>query len=123
MEFSAILPISGHLSRVPEHLEDEDLLVAYHRMINSPCDPPHVTYMTSVGLLLKLMKGTKRLWKRGKIPLPTDDGVQYLTQFWNYYTPCAMRELGREYWTPERLHNTAVEVNKICVQISPSILR
>lgn len=110
------------ISPLPEHLEDTELLVAYHRMISIPSPlPPHVKYLDSIGLLLKLMKGTKRLWKRGKIPLPNDDGVQYLKQFWDYYALSSVTDVG--YWTPEMLHYTAIEVNKICVQISPGIMR
>ncbi len=102
----------------PEHIIDDDLMIAMSNMKES--HPSHVQYLPSLGLLLKLLKGTKRLWKRGKIPLPSDEGVDYLTQYWRYY---ALPTYDLDYWTSRKLFQIANDVNRLCREISPAILR
>jgi hypothetical protein len=106
------------MTATPEHLLDDDLVAGYHRIQAHQNSPRR--YLASVGLLLKLLKGTRRMWKRGKIPLPNDDGIQFLFDFWLHY---ALPPVDTSFWTPDRLHQTAIEINKICREISPAILR
>lgn len=123
----------------PEHIIDEDLMIAMNRINKNKeilqnnqekeekeeekeieLEEPHIKYISSVGLLLKLLKGSRRLWKRGKITSFQDEGVQVLYDLWKYY---AEPTYDINYWTPLKLHTTAVNVNKICREISPGILR
>jgi hypothetical protein len=102
----------------PEHLLDEDLIAGFHQIQEQKQSPRR--YLASIGLLLKLLKGTRRLWRRGKIPLPSDEGIQVLYDFWQHY---ALPPYDSSYWTPDCLHRTALDINRICREISPAILR
>ncbi len=108
----------------PEHLIDDDLMIAMSNITESSSMrlnlSPHIQYLPSIGLLLKLFKGMKRLWKRGKISLPSDEGIDYLIQFWRYY---AISTYDFDYWDARTLYQKANEINRLCREISPAILR
>jgi hypothetical protein len=113
----------------PDHLSDFDLLEAINSItLSKSCTPtdqnsPRIRYYSSVGFLIKLLKGVRRLQKREKIVLLNhEDVISLLSRLWEDLT-VRPHNYESSYWTPERLYQAADEVNKKCVEISPSVAK
>lgn len=110
---------------LPEHLIDEEILTAIESVQATDDIPPRaVQFYPSVGLLIKLVKGIKRLIKKSRLHGSIDDAnmINLLSRLYHHFT---RRDplFDEAYWTPEQLLHAAREFLKECREISPGLLR
>ena len=109
---------------IPEHIVDDDILASISDIRTCTDDDcfRQVRYQPSVGLLIKLVKGLRRLAKRGKISTVTSNMESTLSQLYKYYS-LESDSFDEVYWTPQQLWSTAEMFLNECREISPSLLR
>jgi hypothetical protein len=108
---------------IPEHLVDDEIGGAI--AIVQQCDefiPRAIQFQPSVGLLIKLVKGLRRLMKRGKVAKQSDDGAHLLWKlYYHYAAPSPVFDC--QYWTANQLFITGNNFISECREISPTLLR